>query len=450
MSGGGASGWLHPRRWLLAAAILGAAVIFVRMAQPEKQAAPRFPQPDQTAPVRGNYASDLSALTAQIDAMERTAPQRLNDGLTWEDIARAYHRRSRMTGSIDDLVKAQSAIEKAFTLTTPGAGPHLTQAVIHFSSHRLTGTEAALDAIDRYKAPPPLTEQTDAAALRGDVAFYRGDVAAAKRSYAAAEALLPGEGTAYRRAIIAWRSGDRAEADRQFKLAEGANTVPTSGGQANLLLQRAALALEFGDRETASKLIEAADALYPGDWRIAMRKAQIDALEGRMEQAISAFEGIADRAGNPEPMDIAAGLSRSLGDPVNTRKWADRARAVWTQRIAALPEASWGHALEHELAFGDPKRALIYAARNHRARPFSEALVGLAKAWLANGRMDYALALTARATRQGWNSVELHLVEAEAFALLGKGEEAEAARARAVALNPKALERNPAFVWLSH
>lgn len=444
------SGWFSPRRWVVAALILSVTVIFVRFAQPQQSPVPPFPQPEQTAPIIGDHMSDLKSLEARIDSIEKEAPGRLNDWLTWEDLARARQARSRLTGSYADLAAAQVAMDQAFKLSRPGAGPHLVQALVHFSSHRLDKTQAALDAIARYKSPPPLNEQADAEALRGDVAFYNGDLVRAQTHYREAERLFPGEGTAFRRAIIAWRSGDRAEADRQFRLADGANMVPTASGRANILLQRAALALEFGDRDMAGKLIADADALYPGDWRVAMRRAQIDALAGQTKEAIRAFEAIASQTGNPEPMDIVAGLSRSVGDAANSRKWADRAGAIWKQRIAVLPQASWGHALEHELAFGDPKTALIYAARNHAARPYGESLIGLAKAWMANGRTDYALALTARAKRQGWNSVELYLVEADALALQGKGAEAEAARGRAVALNPKALERNPAFVWLSH
>ena len=36
----------------------------------------------------------------------------------------------------------------------------------------------------------------------------------------------------------------------------------------------------------------------------------------------------------------------------------------------------------------------------------------------------------------------------EAYALLGRGREAEAERAKAVAINPHALDRNPGMTWL--
>ena len=444
------TGWLNPRRWLLAAAIAVVAVVFVQMTQPPDQAAPAFPQPIQTAPVRGSYAADVSRLDAQIRSIEQDAPQRGNDWLTWDDLAVALLARSRLTGSFDDLARAQVAMDRAFAVARPGAGPHLTQALVHFSAHRLGKAQSALDAIARYKSAPPITEQADAEALRGDIAFYRGDLQSARGYYGKAEQILPGEGTAFRRAILAWRTGNRAEADRQFQLADHANRVPTARGRSNLLLQRAALALEFGDREAAAKLISSADSLYPGDWRLAMRKAQLAALDDKMAQATQDFEAIAERTGNPEPMDIVAGLARNRGAADQSRRWAARAGAIWKQRIAILPEANWGHALEHELAFGDPKLALVYAARNHRARPYGDALIGLAKAWLANGRADYAAALIARVNASGWQTVEQHLVGADALALLGQGEAAEAERNKATALNPRALERNPAFVWLSH
>ena len=442
--------WLSTRRWLLAAAIGGVAVLFVQFAQPTKPLETALPQPVQTAPVPGDYASSVAALDAQIRSMDQDTSQRQNDWLNWEDLAVALHSRSRLTGSFDDLARAQVAMDRAFALARPGAGPHLTQALIHFSAHRLGKAQAALDAIARYKSAPPLTEQADAEALRGDIAFYSGDMRTARGYYTQAEQLLAGEGTAFRRAILAWRTGNRQEADRQFQLADRAVRVPTARGRANLLLQRAALALEFGDRAAAGKLVAEANRLYPGDWRTEMRKAQLAGLGGNMEQAIRELEAIAERTGEPDPMEIVAGLATTPGAAAKSRSWAARAGAIWRRRIAILPEASLGHALDYELALGDPRQALVYAARNVRARPYGDALVGLAKAWLANGRADYAAALIARVNASEWNTVEQHLVGAEALALLGRGDEAEAERQKAIALNPDALTGNPAFVRLSH
>jgi hypothetical protein len=50
----------------------------------------------------------------------------------------------------------------------------------------------------------------------------------------------------------------------------------------------------------------------------------------------------------------------------------------------------------------------------------------------------------------GWRSAELHLARARALASLGRGEEAEAAQAAALALNPRLAERNLPPLLVEH
>jgi tetratricopeptide (TPR) repeat protein len=174
------------------------------------------------------------------------------------------------------------------------------------------------------------------------------------------------------------------------------------------------------------------------------------ALDGKLPDALARFEAIATSLDAPEAMDILAGLYRAQGDAAASNRWAARAGSIWQSRLKLLPEAAWAHVAEHELAFGSPRTALGFAGKNARIRPDAAALLLLAKAWIANGRADYALALCRKIERSGWVSAEQWLVRADALSLLGRGDEMRAAQDRAKALNPRALERNPAFAWLDH
>ena len=42
--------------------------------------------------------------------------------------------------------------------------------------------------------------------------------------------------------------------------------------------------------------------------------------------------------------------------------------------------------MEHELAFGEPRRALDLALKDHAARPYAGTQIALGWAWLANNR----------------------------------------------------------------
>ena len=130
--------------------------------------------------------------------------------------------------------------------------------------------------------------------------------------------------------------------------------------------------------------------------------------------------------------------------------WAAKADALWRKRLALIPEAAYGHALDHELAFGDPRRALALAQRNYAARPYAEAATGLAWAYMANHRPADAVRAVEPVLGSGWTAAEPHIVAAEAYALLGRSEEADAERRRALEINPHSFDRNPGMVWLEH
>ena len=113
-----------------------------------------------------------------------------------------------------------------------------------------------------------------------------------------------------------------------------------------------------------------------------------------------------------------------------------------------MPEAAYGHALDHYLNFGDPAVALDIAKRNYALRPNGEAASGLAWALLANHRPADALAAIKPILASGWVSAESHIVAAQAYALLAKGRDAEAERRAALAIDPHGLDRNPGVIWL--
>lgn len=380
---------------------------------------------------------------------ERRAGETPDDWLSWQDAAAAWLSVARLTGNPADFARAEAALEKAFAIASPGAGPHHILSAFEFAVHRLSKAQTAIDATDRYAVPDADEVRGDGVGIKGDIALYRGDYGHALGHYEVAEKLA-GPIIACRAAnLYAWL-GRTTEALTALARCEAGPKMRTPQFAAGVDLQRGIIQLQRGRLDEAEEAFERANRTFPGYWRIGMRLAQIKALRGDITGGIGAFEAIADRTGNPEPMDILAGLYRAQGDGARSRAWAARAAAGWQVRLAAFPETAWAHVAEHELAFGDPRRALGYAARNARNRPYAESLLILAKAWMANGRADYAVALADKVNRSGWQSVEQHIVAADALALTGKGEEAKAERAIAEKLNPEARARNPAFAWLDH
>jgi tetratricopeptide (TPR) repeat protein len=372
------------------------------------------------------------------------------DWLHEEGVARALIARSRLSTDYGDLARAVEVIDTAQAMAPPNAGPSLTAAVIGMITHRLDKSEAALAIDDRSAVPPEAAEQAEAAGLHGDIAFYRGDMAAARTWYDRAHQLQPGAGIAYRRALLAKTSGDFEDAIRQFQAAAPSPRHNTVFERASVALQIGAVEQARGNHRAAADWFAVADRQFPGFWLFEAHQAQSRAIAGDLAGAISAMRAVAERAPAAEVMDALAVLLRADGQPAESRRWAARAGAIWTARLRQLPEAAFGHAIEHELVFGNPSRALSLARANLAVRPFGESHLLMASALLMNGRTSDALKHIAKAEKTGWRSAPMYALRAQALELQGRGAEARAAREAAIALNPRIFSPETALVWFSH
>jgi tetratricopeptide (TPR) repeat protein len=174
------------------------------------------------------------------------------------------------------------------------------------------------------------------------------------------------------------------------------------------------------------------------------------ALRGRHVEAIRALEGLAARNDDPEIRDVLASLYRVRGDYAKTELWVGRAASGWAERLRLLPEAALGHAVEHELAFGAPGRALDLARRDFALRPHGGTGIALGWALLSSNHPAEALKVIEAVNRSSWQSAEQHLVAARAHALLGQSAAADAEQERALTINPRALDPNAVLLWYGH
>jgi tetratricopeptide (TPR) repeat protein len=296
-------------------------------------------------------------------------------------------------------------------------------------------------AVEQYALPPDRGAQAEIAGIRGDIAFYRGDYAHSKSLYESAATSNDGAGLAMRMANWSALMGEPDEALRQIERAKRLSRHPSSQAVSEMLVQQASVQIGAGQWAQASEALAQADHLFPGDWRIAVERAKIQALQGDLRGAASKLAQIATATGNPEVLDDAALMLRSLGKEEQAKALIDQAALGWAKRLEQLPEAAAGHALEHELHFGNPQRALFLAAANLKARPYGEAWLGLAEAWLANGRPEKALPVL--------DHLE-YLVRLTALEQLGRTNEIPAEQAKALAINPHAMDMNPAVRLFDH
>lgn len=397
-----------------------------------------------------SHAEALEQAGAQVAlGVERVS----NDQTQWlrhESLARAYLARSRLTHTYDDLARAGKALAVARHLAPPGSGPSLTDAIFAQMTHQLGRAEESLAAMDQWAAYPEPGMRAESLSLKGDVAFYRSDFKEARRLYQEARRHGGDAGVSYRLAILAKSVGDFDAAIDHFHAANPRSERSAPLVNANTAMQIGAVELARGNYAAAGEWFAVADRQFPGFWLIEAHLAQAQALTGDVPGAIASMREIARRAPSAEVMDALAMLLRTNGQASEARQWARRAGAIWDRRLGQLPQAAYGHALEHEMLFGSPSRALELAQRNLSARPYGESRILLASALLMNGRPQAALAQLAAAERSGWRSAPLYAVRAQAFEMSGRQEEAVRARYAATALNPRIFEPETALIWFSH
>lgn len=442
--------WTWPRRRLPAPelAILAALAVALLLAAcseraavlpPERSAAERSAAAATPpgAAVSG-YAAALAALEQQRTALQAEAARYSDSWALPEQLVSLHLQLLQLTGDYRHYREAAAALAEAETRAGPAAAALCaTQVALAFSQHRIA--EAA--AIHSRCNPSSDTAQARLAEIGAAIPYYQGDYPAA---FAAHRALLAGQpriAVLARLAQLHFVSGHREEALALLDRAERSHHGDDAQLKAWLLLQRAIIELESGRWEDARAWLLAAERAFPGWWLIREHLAEIHALLGEDEAALREYAAVVEETGHPEFMDAMAELLQARGDEAGAQSWIAKARARHDERMALLPEASYGHGLDHFLQHGKPAEALALARKNHALRPYGEAQIQLAEALLRAGERREAERLLRKALASGWRTAELHAVAAQVFAASGQRAEAAQQRAQALALNPRAAEQ---------
>lgn len=437
------------------AAMIAPALVIAAVAALEAEVQSSRAAAAATAPAKigygpATYAAALRGADHAVALGRERVAYAPDEWLRRESLALGLLRRAQLTGSFDDYAAALAETRQAMARAPQGSGPMLTLASTAMSTHVLDDAENALMQLGKVAVAPLPPEASEIAALRGDVAFYRGDMAVAEAAYTEADAILRSPGTAIRLARLAKARGQMGAARTWFDTALRSENAATPQLAAQIALQIGGLELAQGAYGAARTHFAEADRLFAGHWLYQAHLAQARALDGDITGAIADLEALAGRSAQPDVMDALALMLRAEGRTTESRKWAARAGAIWAERMRILPEAALGHALEHELAFGTPARAVALARRNLAARPFGEARLLLAQALMQEGQFAAALGEVQRAKSAGWSSASLYALESNLMTVLGRAREAEAPRAKALALNPQIFDAETALIWFSH
>ncbi len=398
----------------------------------------------------GNFSEELGS----ADRLLALARERVEiAGAQWlphEGLARAQLERFKLTGDPSELDAATHSIQFARSVAPERSGPLLSSAEIALAGHDLDGAETFLDALEKVTVSPTPAERATATALRGDIAFYRGNMEAAHVAYMRADDITPTSGTAIRRALLLRSQGKFDEAIGLIVEAGRRDNLRTPRAMASYALQIGMVESARGNFETAAARFQEADKLFPGNWLTQLYIAEAQGVAGDFAEAIDTQERIASQLGDPQAMDAAASLYLAKGDEASARQLTQRSAAIWRERVDLMPLAYIGHALENELAFGGPAKALSLAKQNLSHRPYGDAHILVAEAYLATDNPQEARDHLLEAELQGWRSAPLYARLSEAEELLGNYDASRQAADKARQINPHIFDPVMSRLWFGH
>ncbi len=398
----------------------------------------------ETTSAVSDYENALRTLSAQIDAARARAESMTSQTTPLDRLTQLYLARARLSGSLDDYIAAEETLDRALSdATNPdaanvGSTIQLTRARVLVTLHRVFEAERVLGALPRQPVDLNFREPT-ADSIRGDVFLQTGRYEEAVTAYEASFAVLPSATVAFQLAQAHAATGDWATAEQWMDDGEQRIVGENKQNRAFFALHRGLFDLARGRYASARRHYQRADAAFSGWWLIEEHIAEIDAIEGNLENAIRTYRRLVRDTEDPEFMDALADALRTQADEASRNEadtWTTRAREEYERRLAKLPEATYGHALDHFLSHGPPSRAAELARRNAALRPSGEALVQLATAEADVGELLRATEVIEQVLSSGYRSAELHATAARIYSLAGDQSQADHQRALAIAIRP--------------
>ena len=383
------------------------------------------------AVVKPTYEIILGDSNAAVASGETLVKGPLQSALVPLELVNLYTRRARLTGNYDDYGRAEDLVARLQAQFSATDSVCLARAKLHFALHRLSLAKQVLDGC------PRLAGTAEDLGTRADIAFYSGRYKDAGIIYRALVDQVGTPQTYIQLALFSAKTGAPGEASAFLEAAEkryhGASPIQESW----LALQRGLIELDRGRNEEARALFTLADERLPGYWLNQEHLAEVTRLMGDTPGAKRTYEKVVKATGAPEYLDALGLIEAEAGNATISKGLLDRAETIYSERAKRFPEAIAGHALAHYLsAAPQPARALTLAEANFRNRPYGDAAIALAKAYLLNARPKDAARLLEHQIAQGWDTAETYWVLS--LAADGAGD-----RTQAKTASLEARRRNP-------
>lgn len=323
------------------------------------------------------YARALAEIDRRIEQAQVLARER-DDWADHELVASLLVQRARLSGAIEDWVRADETLDRAFARAPAGGGPVLARLELDLSLHRL---EQAEQRLRQAEAAPiqTLSHKVAVAVARGELAAQRGQLDLAREAFEHAQRLREDPANAGRLALLARRQGDPEAALVGFQTARAG--LEHGRGAAWTYLQEGLVEWDRGRADAALAKYDAAQQVFPGWWLVTEHRAEALAALGQTDRAEALYRAVIEETGHPEFMDALGELLLARGDEAEARTWFTSARQEHERRLGLLPEAAGAHALDHLIRHApNEPRTLTLAREVARVAPNEDNLRRLAQA----------------------------------------------------------------------
>lgn len=383
------------------------------------------------------YEKKLHQIEMNLNIMQANAQARGDSWIHLERLAAVYLERAQLTGNFDDYVAAHEAIDEAFELAEPGAGPFLTSSRLNFTTHRLARALEDLTALENAILVDKRTRK-HIEGMRADIHFQQGEYGAAYKLYRAQEDEQQSVESAVRLAFNYAAQGQKESADTWLDTADTRATTADDHLRGWLKLQHGILDLHRGKLDEAKAHYEQGLEIFPNYWLIEEHIAEIDALQGNEDIAESSYRELIERTNSPLFMIALSEILQngSTSDQQEATAWLEKAENAYNMRLEKLPEVVAGHALDFFIDTAEPEFTVSLAESNYSLRPNGEAAVQLIQSYLNMGKTEKAMPVLERTLQSGYSSADLHLAASYLYEALNDSDNAKHHHAIAVAMNP--------------
>jgi len=378
-----------------------------------------------------DFQRELATIEFASSNKSKYFEQSPNDPNVLFNEALYYFQKSSLTGSPQDIEKADRIFNNVPAIIPRPADLYLLNAAFDLKLHRLGAAKINLEKLSFMENDPKVL------VLKADIAVQEGNYSTALTNY---QEIIEKNRTWDNLARLAYlraKFGDFKSADQIYAAAEEELSAKDMRSYAWVELQRGYLALSRGQYEEAWTQYQRADQAYSGYWLTKEYKAEWLATQRDFEAAIALYKQVIACTRRPELYHALGDLYAFMGQPKLAKPWHDKALTVYLDSVRRGDVQYYHHlASFYADARLDGAEAVKWARKDLLLRQNATTRDALAWALFRNGRYPEAVDEIKQALLFKWQDAHLFFHAGMIYLAAGRTAEGKSYLQRAFKINP--------------